>query len=170
MHCWGTHGEGRGWNHAWWIARYNNNNIIPYHLIYRTLWCAASPRKRCFGFNRRSNVVSVFPYYISRHIMALNIIKIIILNCDIKQTERHDGIITILCMCRLKRPKIKKKKTFRSDTLRCTIYYGIIIYINTLRRILCTNYTVSVFPNRSRHDIRNWRCAVPSPLEIKKIV
>jgi len=44
--------------------------------------------------------------------MALNIIKIIILNCDIKQTERHDGIITILCMCRLKRPKIKKKKLF----------------------------------------------------------
>lgn len=44
--------------------------------------------------------------------MALNIIKTIILNCDIKQTARHDGIIVIICVRRLKRPKIKKTLRF----------------------------------------------------------
>jgi len=108
---------------------------------YRTLWCAASTRKLCFWFNRRSNVVSVFPY-ISRHIMALNTIKIIISNCDIKQTDRHDGVIvTILRVCRLKRPKKQKKKNFLQRyasiyNLLQNYYY---LYIIILLRILCTN-------------------------------
>jgi len=42
----------------------------------------------------------VYFHNIARHMMMeLNIIKTIILNCDIKQPARHDGIIVIISVC-----------------------------------------------------------------------